>query len=109
MCLAEQGSHEQAQQVLTDLISQTDPQDTELFGHAYNGLGRCHLKADRPKDALLAYLHVDILFDADPEVHAESLYHLSSLWKTVNRSDRATSVRRLLAEKYSGSKWAKRE
>ena len=109
ICLAEEGATDEAQQELRSLISSADPQDTELFGRAYNGLGRCHLKAEQPTDALLAFLHVDILFPGDPESHAESLYHLSHLWNTVNRADRAAAVRRLLDEKYSGSKWSKRE
>ncbi len=107
ICLAELDAPEQGEQILTELIDKADPQDTALYGHAYNALGRCYLKASRPKDALLAFLHVDILFYADAEVHAESLYHLSQLWKTVRRADRAVTARQLLAEKYSGSRWAK--
>jgi tetratricopeptide (TPR) repeat protein len=106
---AELGEPDKARAELERLIAENDPKDAELFGHLYNALGRCYLKSQRPKDALLAYLHVDILFYADPELHAEALYHLSQLWSTVGQTDRATSARNLLLDRYAGSKWAKAE
>jgi tetratricopeptide (TPR) repeat protein len=105
--IAESGQHTEARKLLEEIVAKNDPQDMELFGRAYNGLGRCFLKADQSQDALLAYLHTDILFYGDPDVHAESLYHLSKLWNTVKKTDRAVSAKSLLKGRYSGSKWAK--
>jgi hypothetical protein len=79
----------------------------DLFGRAYNALGRSHLLAKRDKDARLAYLHVDLLFYGNPEVHAEALYHLSKLWDGANRAERAVTARNLLTTRYAGSPWAK--
>jgi len=109
VCLAETGSHEQAIGTLHEIIKQNDPRELELFGRTYNALGRCQLKADRQKEALLAYLHVDILFFAESDVHAEALYNLSKIWAAVNKSDRAVSARSLLTDRYSGSVWAKKD
>lgn len=106
ICLAETGSVTEARETLTRLIEDNDPQDAELFGRAYNALGRCHLKAEQPQEALFAYLHVDVLFYGDPETHAEALYNLSRLWKTVDRVDRAQAARNLLVDRYSGSRWS---
>jgi tetratricopeptide (TPR) repeat protein len=107
--MAEAGQADEAIQQLHELIQKNDSQEyPELFGRLYNALGRCYEKTNKPKDALLAYLHVDHLFNQHPDVHAESLYHLSKLWSTANKSDRAVAARSLLAERYAGSPWAKR-
>ena len=57
----------------------------------------------------LKRMHVDVLFYSDPEIHAESLYHLSNLWASIKKPDRAAASRNLLQQRYSGSIWAKRE
>ena len=107
LCMGELGQPEPAIAALNKVIADNDPKAMELFGRAYNALGRCHLKAKRPKDALLAFLHVDLLFYGNPEVHAESLYYLGKLWDGANRSERAVTARNLLTTRYAGSPWAK--
>jgi tetratricopeptide (TPR) repeat protein len=107
VCQAESGQHEQAIQALQVIIQENDASDMELFGRAYNALGRCHLKANRAKEALLAYLHTDILFYNTPDVHAEALYNLGKLWDQANKADRAVAARNLLTQRYAGSVWAK--
>ena len=82
-CLAETASADEGIAVIEQLILEHDATDTELFGRAYNALGDCLQTANKPKDALMAYLHVDVLFYGDSEIHAESLYHLSKLWLTA--------------------------
>jgi tetratricopeptide (TPR) repeat protein len=110
VCLAETGKADEGVAMVTAIIAENDSQaNPTLFGRAYNALGTCHLKADRPKEALLAFLHVDLLFYQEPDVHAEALYHLSELWRTVNKSDRAIRTRSLLKSRYSGSPWANRK
>ncbi len=108
VCMAELGQPEPAIAVLEKIVAENDPnQAKELFGRTYNALGRCHLKAKRDKDALLAFLRVDLLFNSTPEVHAESLYYLSKLWGTVNKAERAAAAKSLLTSRYAGSSWAK--
>ncbi len=111
VCLAETGKADEGAALVNAIILENDSQTKpELFGRAYNALGTCHLKADRPKDALLAFLHVDLLFYQDPDVHAEALYYLKDLWKdAANDSDRAVRTRGLLNSRYSGSPWANRK
>ena len=105
-CLAEIDSPGQGIAMIEEVIANNDPSDTELFGRAYNAYGDCLQKAGKTKDALLAYLHVDVLFYADPEIHAESLYHLTKLWAAINNNDRSVAAKKLLDERYSGSIWA---
>lgn len=111
--LAETGKPDEGIKLLEEIISKRDPNDAELvelFGRTYNALGRCQFKLNKPKDALMAYLHVDLLFSnqPNPDVHAEALFHLTKLWPAVNKSDRAVAARSTLNERYSGSPWAKR-
>ena len=107
--LALTGDPTQGQALAQKVIDTGDPQNKELFGRAYNALGLCYEKESKMKEALLAFLHTDILFYNDPEIHAEALYHLANLWKAANDPDRATDARNLLTDRYPGSTWANRQ
>ena len=107
VCLAETGQADQGITTLQDIIAKNDPTDAVLFARTYNALGRCYLKVNKPKDARDAFLFTDILFTADPDAHAEALYHLSKLWSDLNKSDRAVEAKNTLQERYAGSPWNK--
>jgi tetratricopeptide (TPR) repeat protein len=107
-CLAEQGQIEAAEKMLHEVVQQASPEQIRLMAAAYLALGHAYRKAGKTKDALLAFLHVDLLFNL-PQYHAEALYHLGKLWSELNRPDRALEAQRLLQEKYQGSRWAKRQ
>jgi tetratricopeptide (TPR) repeat protein len=108
-CLGETGKPDEGIKMLEEIIAKNDPADAKLFGRTYNALGACQMKAGRPKEALLAYLHTDVLFYADSEAHAESLYWLTKLWTDLNKADRATQTRNTLRERYAGSLWNSKE
>lgn len=107
-CLAETDTPQAGIERIEQVIGENDATDVELFGRAYNAYGDCLRLAGRPADAMMAYLHVDVMFYSDPEIHAESLYHLSHLWSELNKSDRAAAARNLLESRYAGSAWAKK-
>jgi tetratricopeptide (TPR) repeat protein len=105
--LAQSGKVDEAAGIIEKIIQDADPQQRELQARAYNALGTCYEKAKRNKEALMAFLHVDVLYAAVPEAHAEALSHLVPLWQAVGQPDRARESRDLLQQKYAKSKWAK--
>lgn len=110
VCLAATGQTEAGIALASQVIAENDSQAKPvLFARAYNALGNCYLQAKQPQDALLAFLHVDLLFNQDPDAHAEALYHLSSLWRELNHAERALQARGMLEDRYSGSPWANRK
>ena len=109
VCLAGGGAPDEGIALIEDLILNNRPDDDpELFGRAYNALGTCYVKAGKPKEALRAFLHTDVLFYSNAEVHAEALYNLSKLWATIKKPDRANDARSLLNDRYAGSSWSKK-
>ena len=96
-----------AVRLLHQTLNDASAEDTELAAQVHNALGQCHLKSGAKKEALLAFLHVDLLYRAVPDAHAESLFHLVQLWKSHGKPDRAREARELLQERYSNSRWAK--
>ncbi|HEY2412693.1 MAG TPA: tetratricopeptide repeat protein [Pirellulaceae bacterium] len=109
VCLSETAKIDEAISLIQDTINKNDQQDSVLFARLYNALGGCYLKQNKPKEAVMAFLHTDMLFHADADAHAEALYYLSKLWPEVNKSDRAIAARNTLRERYAGSVWASRE
>jgi len=108
-CLAEMGKADEAIQMLTEakgVIATNDPKDFKLMSRAYNALGNAYLKAGKKKDAVLAFLHTDLLYFQEPDAHAEALFHLKNLWQDVNKADRALEANNTLKQRYAGSVWA---
>ena len=56
----------------------------------------------------MAFLHVDSLYFGVPEQHAEALANLSTLWKDVQKGDRAAQALEQLKERYPNSRWAQK-
>lgn len=108
-CLAELGKPEEGVAIIEQVLRENPSEgNAELYARAYNALGDCHRKMNQPKQALLDYLHTDLLFNQDPDAHAEALYHLSVLWKNAGKnSERALRAATLLRSQYSGTRWAK--
>ena len=69
-------------------------------------LHRCHLQVE----ALVAYLHVDVIpkLASESQYHAEALLNLATLWNAVSRPDRAGEARDLLMSQYPSSDAARK-
>jgi tetratricopeptide (TPR) repeat protein len=105
--LAETGKADDATAMIEKIIQEADPQQKELNARAYNALGNCYEKGNKSKDALFAFLHVDVLYGTVPDAHAEALSHLVTLWKVIGQDDRSREARETLQQKYAASRWAK--
>jgi tetratricopeptide (TPR) repeat protein len=105
--LSETGGGAEAVGIIEKIIQDANPEQKELHARAYNALGSCYQKSGQTKDALLAYLHVDVLYNSVPEAHAEALANLGPLWQAVGQQEQARQARQTLQERYGGSRWAK--
>ena len=100
VCLAETGDVDEGVRMAREVIGGAGPEEAELHAKAYNALGRCQTKAGETKEALFAYLHVDVLYNAIPDEHAEALANLTTLWPAVGEPDRGREAKALLEERY---------
>ena len=104
-CLTQQKQFEEAQKLLAEVIGKSSPDDASLQAEAYLRQGDCLAAMDKKKEALLAYLHVDVLFAAEKSLHPEALYHLSTLWTAVGQPGRASEAQSKLETDYPNSRW----
>jgi len=104
--LSASGKTDDAIKLIEGVIAKADPEQLEVHARAYNALGECYLAAGKKKEAMLAFLHVDVLYAGFPEQHAQALYHLSKLWTEADKAQRAVDASRTLKEKYPNSRWA---
>ena len=107
-CLQRQSKYAEAAKELDEIIKQAPAGDTKTMGEAYLRKGDNLLAAGEKRDALLAYLHVDVLFSGEKDLHAEALYHLATLWNEVAQPGRAADARNKLAADYPNSEWTKK-
>lgn len=104
--LAGSGKTDEAIKSVEEIIAKADAENQELHARAYTILGNCYKAANKKKEALLAFLHVDLLYPRFAEQHAEALANLATLWAEVDKPERATQARNTLKEKYPDSAWA---
>lgn len=102
-CQAEAGQSDEAVTLVEGVIAKANPEDVRLHAQAYNTLGLAHTKAERTKDALLAFLHVDIIYFASPNEHIEALQNLVELWTQVQKPQRADEAAKILRDQYKRS------
>lgn len=107
LCLKQQNQIDEALKVLEEVISQAAPSETRTLAEAWVRKGDCFRQQNQTKAALMAYLHVDVLYPGEPVQHAEALLRLSRLWGPSGHEDRAVDASTRLTEQYPNSQWAK--
>ncbi len=99
-CLAERDEPDQAIAMVQEVIKNTPVEEASLLAEAYNTLGVAHRKAGRTKEAILAFLHTDLLYFSVATQHIEALDNLVSLFAQVGQRQRAEEVAKTLRERY---------
>ncbi len=110
-CLAETGKAVDGIKLVQDVIAKATPEQAELHAAAFTAQGNCFLKASppQPKEAFMCFLKVDVLYPSFPKYHAEALYQLSQLWKTMEKPELGVQAKDELARRYSNSPWASKD
>jgi tetratricopeptide (TPR) repeat protein len=96
---------DQAETIVRELIKANPPEDSAVQAPAYNTLGDCMREANRPKDALIAYLHTDLLYDKNKEEHARALFQISRTFRQLKQDSRAQEIWQRLKQEYPRSPW----
>lgn len=105
-CLQQLERPEEALQALDAVVAGLPENQHGTLARAWNRIGDCQRDLGSPQAALLAYLHVDLLYAEAAEAHAEALHRLSPLWEAAGHPDRAQDARTRLQERYPRSRWA---
>lgn len=87
------------------VIKALPAEDAQGQSAAYNTLGDCLRAANKPKDALRAFLHTEILYSKDKEQHPRALANIVKLWRELKHDDRADEVLQKLKQDYPASPW----
>ena len=94
---------------ILDVVTDKGPADeSALQAEAYVLQGDSLQALGRPKEAALAYLHVDILFSRESAFHAAALFNLTKVWKLVQLPDRSAEAEAKLVQNYPNSEWRKK-
>jgi TolA-binding protein len=95
----------EAETLVRQVIQGNPPEDAAAQAPAYNTLGDCLRAADRTKEALIAYLHTDLLYSKDKEEHPRALHQIAALFRKLNQDARADEFAKRLKDEYPRSPW----
>ncbi len=97
----------EAETLVRQVIQANPAEDAASQAPAYNTLGDCLRAANRPTDALIAYLHTDLLYSKDKEEHPRALHQLEALFRQRKQDARADEFAQRLKQEYPRSPWAR--
>ncbi len=110
-CLQLKNDSAQATDVLQKVVAEATANDSRVLAQSYLQLGNVlSLDVQKNKEALLAFLHVDVIpsLAAESDLHAEALYNLAKLWPAVGQPARGAEASARLQQDYPTSEWAKK-
>jgi tetratricopeptide (TPR) repeat protein len=99
--------YDESEVLVREVIAAAPADDFAVQSRAYNALGDCLAAAAKPKDALLAYLHVDLLYAKDKEEHPRALRRIEELFRKLGQISRADDYGQRLKREYPNSPWAR--
>ncbi len=107
--LVAQKKFDEALALVREVIKDSPPEAAEIQALAHNTLGDCYRAAGRPKDALIAYLKTDILFDKDKGQHPRALAMIEQIFRELKIDARADEVHDRLKQLYPQSPYLNRK
>jgi tetratricopeptide (TPR) repeat protein len=81
--------YKEAENLVRQVIAAAPAEDAAAQSAACNTLGDCLRADNRPKEALLAYLHTDLLYSKDKQEHPRALFHIEKLFRQLKHDSRA--------------------
>jgi tetratricopeptide (TPR) repeat protein len=100
-CLVAKGQTDQAISMIQEILKRPDlVENAETMGRAYTALGLAYRQAGQIKQAIMAFLHVDLIYFRHTPSHIEALQNLVQLWPQVQHPERAAEAARVLKEQY---------
>jgi tetratricopeptide (TPR) repeat protein len=101
--LAGMKQFKEAEKLVREIIQANPAEDASAQAPAYNTLGDCLRAANQPKDALIAYLHTDLLYSKDKEEHPRALHQIAALFRQLKQDGRADEFAQRLKVEYPRS------
>jgi tetratricopeptide (TPR) repeat protein len=106
--LISQKKYDEAQNLLDQVIDKADPAESKVMAEAYVRLGDCLREQGKDKDAVFAYLHVEVLFASEKPLQAEALFHLTRLLEKTGQKAKAAELRdKLESDEFKNTEWAR--
>lgn len=107
-CLARLEKGGDAIAMIQQVVKGADPEERDMLSKAYAVLGDAYRAAGKEQDALIAFLTVDLVYNTQPESHAEALFNLAQLWDKAQNPERARQAKQMLETTYPDSPWTKK-
>jgi len=107
-CLARLDKGADAIALIQQVVKGADPEERDMLSKAYTVLGDAYRASGKEQDALIAFLTVDLVYNTQPESHAEALYNLTQLWDKAQNPERARQAKQALEATYPDSPWTKK-
>jgi tetratricopeptide (TPR) repeat protein len=106
-CMVLNDNPEGALRSLNEIIEKLDDHNPEISAMAYNAQGTALRKAGKPDKAVLSFLRVHLMYNLQPDIHAEAVANLERLFTDTHKPKHAKEMRAILDQRYSKSHWAK--
>ena len=107
-CLARLEKGADAIARVQQVVKAADPEERDMLSQAYTVLGDAYRASGKDQDALIAFLTVDLVYNSEPQSHAEALFNLAQLWEKAQNPERSRQAKQALESTYPDSFWTKK-